>query len=340
MAARALASQARGIFTTLMTAMALAAAAQDASAQAPTDAQVAAWPNRTITLIAPNPPGGGFDTVARVLAERMRPLLGQPVVVENRTGAGTRVGTQAAAKAAPDGYTLLIGALSNIALNPGLYEKLPYDPARDFKLVGLAVTWSYTLVARRDLPQQSLVDLIAFAKANPEKITYGSAGNGSGQHVAMAVTEKLSGVKLTHVPYRGAQEAYQDLLGGRIDLLFDISSTAKPQVDGGVVKALAVSSKERQPFHPDVPSVYETGVAPLDMESWFGLFAPAGTPEPILVKLRKAMADVMAMPDVQELFAKSGGRVSKLTPAEAEAKVSSDIARWTALIPQAGVKGD
>ena len=329
-----------GAITMLFAGAALATAAGGACAQTATDAQTAAWPTRNITLIAPNPPGGGFDTVARVLAERMRPLLGQPIVVENRTGAGTRIGTQAAAKAPADGYTLMIGALSNIALNPGLYDKLPYDPARDFKLVGLAVTWSYTLVARRDLPQQSLVDLIAFAKANPEKITYGSAGNGSGQHVAMAVTEKLSGVKLTHVPYRGAQEAYQDLLGGRIDLLFDISSTAKPQVEGGAVKALAVSSKERQPFHPDVPSVYETGVAPLDMESWFGLFAPAGIPDPVLAKLRKAMADVMAMPEVQELFAKSGGRVSKLSPAEAEEKVRSDIARWTALIPQAGVKGD
>ena len=329
-----------GAITMLFAGAAMAAAAGGAFAQTATDAQTAAWPTRNITLIAPNPPGGGFDTVARVLAERMRPLLGQPIVVENRTGAGTRIGTQAAAKAPADGYTLMIGALSNIALNPGLYDKLPYDPARDFKLVGLAVTWSYTLVARRDLPQQSLVELIAFAKANPEKITYGSAGNGSGQHVAMAVTEKLSGVKLTHVPYRGAQEAYQDLLGGRIDLLFDISSTAKPQVEGGAVKALAVSSKERQPFHPDVPSVYETGVAPLDMESWFGLFAPAGIPDPVLAKLRKAMADVMAMPEVQELFAKSGGRVSKLTAAEAEEKVRSDIARWTTLIPQAGVKGD
>jgi tripartite-type tricarboxylate transporter receptor subunit TctC len=297
------------------------------------------WPNRPITLIAPNPAGGGFDTVARVLADRMRPLLGQPVVVENRTGAGTRIGTQAAAKAAPDGYTLMIGALSNMALNPGLYANLPYDPIKDFRLVGIAVTWSYTLVARKDLPQNSLKDVLAFAKANPDKITYASAGNGSGQHVAMAATEKLSGVKLTHVPYRGAQDAYQDILGGRVDLFFDISSTAKTQVEGGAVKALAVSSKERQPFHPDVPSVYETG-APLDMESWFGLFAPAGTPEPVLEKLRAAMAEVMASRDVQELFAKTGGVVSKLSGPQAEQKVRSDIERWTRLLQEIGMKGD
>ncbi|MDB5545859.1 MAG: tripartite tricarboxylate transporter substrate binding protein [Hyphomicrobiales bacterium] len=322
---------ARALSAVILAGAALTCASQLAVAQN--------WPTRPITLIAPNPAGGGFDTVARVLADRMRPLLGQPIVVENRTGAGTRVGTQAAAKAAPDGYTLMIGALSNMALNPGLYANLPYDPIKDFRLVGIAVTWSYTLVARKDLPQNSLTEVIAFAKANPDKVTYASAGNGSGQHVAMAATEKLSGVKLTHVPYRGAQDAYQDILGGRVDLFFDISSTAKTQVEGGSVKALAVSSKERQPFHPDVPSVYETG-APLDMESWFGLFAPAGTPEPILDKLRAAMAEVMASRDVQELFAKTGGVVSKLSSQQAQEKVRSDIERWTRLLQEIGLKGE
>lgn len=307
------------------------AATQTASAQS--------WPTRPITLIAPNPAGGGFDTVARLLADRMRPLLGQPIVVENRTGAGTRIGTQAAARAPADGYTLMIGALSNMALNPGLYDKLPYDPQKDFRLVGLAVTWSYTLVARKDLPQNTLKDVLAFAKANPGKLTYASAGNGSGQHVAMAATEKLSGVTLTHVPYRGSQDAYGDIFGGRVDLFFDISSTAKAQVEGGTVKALAVSSKERQPFHPDTPSVFETG-APLDMESWFGLFAPAGTPEPVLAKLRDVMAQVMAQQDVQDLFAKTGGRVSRDAPEQAEAKVRADIERWTRLIPEIGIKGE
>lgn len=318
-------------------AIALAAAAflvphASASAQS--------WPDRPIKLIVPQPPGGGFDTVARILADRMGPLLGQPVVVENRTGAGTLVGTEAAARAPADGYTLLLGALSNIALNPGLYAKLPYDPLKDFTPVGLAVTWSYTMVARRDLPQKDLKELIAFARANPEKVTYASAGKGSGQHIAMAVTEKLAGVKFTHVPYRGAQAAYQDILGGRVDVFFDISSTARAQVEGGTVRALAVSSKERQPFHPDVPSVFETGVAPLDMESWFGLFAPAATPAPVLAKLRADLAIVLARPDVSELFAKTGGRVLKMSPEEAEKLVRSDIERWTRLIKDAGVSAD
>jgi tripartite-type tricarboxylate transporter receptor subunit TctC len=296
-----------------------------------------AFPEQTIKIIVPQPAGGGFDTVARVLAERLAPRLGQPVLVDNRPGAGTVVGTQAAAKAAGDGYTLLLGALSNIALNPGLYPQLPYDPLKDFVPIGLAVSWSYTLIARNDLPQRSLTELIAFARANPGKITYASAGKGSGQHIAAAVTEHLAGVKLMHVPYRGAQAAYQDILGGRVDLFFDISSTAKPQVEAGAVRALAVSSKERQPFHPDVPSVDETGVAKLDMESWFGLFAPSGTPPQILERLRKEFAAVVASPDVAELFARTGGKALRLSPEETEALIRRDVERWTKLVREAGL---
>ena len=304
-------------------------------ALAPAEAQT--YPDRPVRIIVPQPPGGGFDTVARVLADKLGPLLGQGFVVENKPGAGTLVGTEAAAKAPPDGYTLLLGALSNIALNPGLYPKLPYDPLKDFTPIGLAVTWSYTLVARKDLPHKDLAELIAFARANPEAVTYASAGRGSGQHIAMAVTEQLAGVKLTHVTYRGAQAAYQDILGGRVDLFFDISSTARAQVDGGTVRALAVSSKQRQPMHPDVPSVSETGVAALDMESWFGLFAPSATPPDVLARLRTEFGKVIAMPEVAETFAKTGGRILKLSAAETDALIRSDLERWTKLLQQAGI---
>jgi tripartite-type tricarboxylate transporter receptor subunit TctC len=297
------------------------------------------YPEQTIKLIVPQPPGGGFDTVARVLADKLGPLLGQAVVVENRVGAGTLVGTEAAAKAPADGYTLLLGGLSNIALNPGLYAKLPYDPLKDFTPVGLAATWSYTLVARKDLPHKDLRELIAFARDNPEKVTFASAGKGSGQHVAMAVTAQLAGVKLTHVAYRGAQAAYQDVLGGRVDLFFDISSTARPQVDAGAVRALAVSSRERQAMHPDVPTVMETGMAPLDMESWFGLFAPAATPGPALARLRDAFEKVVAMPEIAQVFAKTGGRTMKLSPAETEALIKRDVERWSKLVQEAGLGG-
>jgi tripartite-type tricarboxylate transporter receptor subunit TctC len=312
-------------------------AALTLGALAPAVAQT--YPDRTIKIIVPQPPGGGFDTVGRILAEKLGPLLGQTVLVENRVGAGTRVGTEAAAKSAPDGYTLLLGALSNMALNAGLYTDLPYDPIKDFTPIGMAVTWSYTLVARKDLPQKDLKELIAYARENPEKVTYASAGKGSGQHLAMAATAQLAGVKLTHVAYRGAQAAYQDVLGGRVDLFFDISSTARSQVDGGTVRALAVSSKARQKMHPDVPSVMETGVAPLDMESWFGLFAPAATPAPVLARLRAEFAKVVAMPEVAELFDKTGGRVMKLSVAETDAVVKSEVERWTKLITEAGLRG-
>lgn len=298
------------------------------------------YPERPLKLIVPQPPGGGFDTVARLLADRMGPKLGQPIVVENRPGAGTLVGTDAAAKAPADGHTLLLGALSNIALNPGLYPKLPYDPQKDFAPIGLAVSWSYTLVARKELPHADLKALVAHAKANPGTITYASGGRGSGQHIAVAMIEKLAGIQMLHVPYRGAQAAYQDLLGGRVDLFFDISSTAKPQVDGATVKALAVSSKARQPFHPHVPSVVETGLAALDMESWFGLFVPAATPPGARAKLRVAFESVMADPALAATFANTGGRTLKLTLAETENLVVAEIERWTKLIKDAGITAD
>lgn len=321
-----------------MTLRAFIALAALAIAWAP-PATAQTYPSQTIKIIVPQPPGGGFDTVGRILADRLGPLLGQTVLVENRVGAGTLVGTEAAAKASADGHTLLLGGLSNIALNPGLYAKLPYDPLKDFAPVGLAVTWSYTMVARKDLPFKDLKELIAFARNNPEKITFASAGKGSGQHVAMAVTAQLAGVKLTHVAYKGAQAAYQDILGDRVDLFFDISSTARAQVDSGTVRALAVSSRERQSMHPNVPSVMETGVAPLDMESWFGLFAPAATPAPVLARLRAEFAKVVAAPDVAELFAKTGGRTMRLSPAETEALLKRDVERWTKLIQDAGLGG-
>ena len=279
---------------------------------APAAAQT--YPDRTIKIIVPQPPGGGFDTVARILADRLGPLLGQAVVVENRTGAGTLVGTEAAARAPADGYTLLLGALSNIALNPGLYPKLAYDPLKDFTPIGLAVTWSYTLVARKDLPHKDLKELIAFARDNPEKITYASAGKGSGQHIAMAVTAQLAGVKLTHVAYRGAQAAYQDILGGRVDLFFDISSTARA---AGRQRHRARARRLLQGAPAHASRCAERGRDRRCAARHGELVWPvraAATPPDVLARLRAEFAKVVAMPEVAELFAKTGGRVMKLSP--------------------------
>lgn len=299
-----------------------------------------AYPNRPLRVIVPQPPGGGFDFVARALGDRLGKLLGQSVVVDNKPGSGTLVGTDMAAKAAPDGYTLLMGSVSNIALNMGLYSNLPYDSLRDFEPVGLAVSYSYTLMARKDLPFNSLRDVVAYAKANPGKLTYASAGNGSGQHVLAAALWHLAGVDVVHVPYRGAQAAYQDLLGGRVDLFFDLSSTARVQVDAGNAKALAVSGGERNPMHPTVPTITESGVAQLDLESWFGYFVPSKTPADVQERLRSELARVIAMPDLQETFRKAGGKPLNLNAAETRALVKRDVERWTKLVRDIGIKAD
>jgi tripartite-type tricarboxylate transporter receptor subunit TctC len=297
------------------------------------------FPTRSLKLIVPQPPGGGFDFVGRTLAEWMGKGLGQSVVVENRPGSGTLVGTDAAAKAAPDGYTMLVGSVSNMVLNSGLYPSLPYDPVRDFEPVGTAVGYSYTLMARKDLAVGSLKDLLAKAKAQPKAYTYASAGNGSGQHIIAAVLWHQAGVELVHVPYRGAQAAYQDLLGGRVDLFFDLAPTARGQVSGGTVKGLATSGAQRNPMHPDLPTLRESGVD-LDLESWFGLFAPARTPAPALARLRSELARVVNLPEVQDVFTKAGGRPLPLGAEDTRAMLARDLGRWIKLVRAAGLKAD
>jgi tripartite-type tricarboxylate transporter receptor subunit TctC len=303
-------------------------------------AQSNAYPNRPVRVVVPQPPGGGFDFVGRLLADRMGKQMGQNFVVENRPGSGTLVGTDAVAKSAPDGYTLLVGSVSNLAINPGLYRNLPYDSLKDFEPLGLVAAYSYTLIARKDLPLNSLADVVTYARANPGKLTYASAGNGSGQHVLAAVLWHLAGVDITHVPYRGAQAAYQDLIGGRVDLFFDLAPTARGQVDAGTVKALAVSGAARNPMHPSVPTIKESGVADLALESWFGLFAPAKTPPEVMDRLRAELVKVNAAPDVADAFRKAGGRPLNLNDAQARALVQGDVQRWTRLVQDTGLKAE
>ncbi len=299
------------------------------------------FPNKPLKVIVPQPPGGGFDFVGRMLGERLGKQLEQSIVVENRPGSGTLVGTDLVAKATPDGYTMLVGSVSNMALNMGLYANLPYDSLRDFELVGLASSYSYTLIARKDFPFASLKDLIAFAKANPGKLSYASGGNGSGQHVLAAALWYLAGVELIHVPYRGAQAAYQDLLGGRVDVFFDLAPTARVQVDAGNVRALATSGANRNTMHPDVPTLIETGVtgnAGLELESWFGLFVPSKTPVGVLQKLRAELAKVIEAPELVAMFSKAGGRSLALSVEQANTLIKRDVERWKKLIKAMGIK--
>jgi tripartite-type tricarboxylate transporter receptor subunit TctC len=295
------------------------------------------YPNRPIRVIVPQPPGGGFDLVARVLAEPLANVMGNPVVVENRPGGGTIVGTEAAAKADADGHTILLGANANLVFNPGLHQKLPYNPKADFVPIGVATFNSYTLVARNDLPFASLKEIVAYARANPGKLTYASAGNGTGQHIAAAVTFHRAGVQLTHVPYKGAGPAYQDLMPGRVDLFFDNSATAQPHIEGGRVKAIAVSSAERFNALPNVPTVRENGVD-FDLEAWIGYFVRAGTPAPIVARLRADLDKVLAMPEISAGLQKRGYKTVRLSAKEAETMVARDIDKWTQLIRSAGIR--
>lgn len=296
------------------------------------------YPNRAIRVIVPQPTGGGFDFVARAIADKLSGIFKNGVVVENKTGSGTLVCTELAAKSEPDDYTLLMGSVSNLVLNAGLYKNLSYDPLKDFEPIGLAVSYSYTLMTRKDLPFGNLADVVAYAKANPGKLNYASAGNGSGQHILAAALWHLAGVHITHIPYRGAQPAYTDLLGGRVDLFFDLSSTARPQVDAGTVKALAVSGTSRLPAHPQVPTVRETGVAPLELESWFGYFAPAKTPSTELNRLRTEFRKAITSPDLMARFEKAGGKPMAVMGDDAKALQRRDLERWVALIKAAGIQ--
>ncbi len=310
-------------------------------AGAPGDVAFAqSFPDRSLKMIVPQPPGGGFDLVGRVTADKLGQVLGQSVIVENRSGTGTLVGTDAVAKAAADGYTMLVAGLPNIVLNVGLYPKLPYDPIKDFAVVGMAVSYGYALATRKDLPQTDFKSLIAFAKENPEKVTYASGGRGTGQHIAMAVAAHLAGTKMTHVPYRGAQAAYQDILGGRVDLFFDNVSTALPLIDDSRVNVLAVSTPKRHPRMPNVPTLIEAGLGDFEMETWFGVFVPAATPAPALEKLRAAMDQVVQRPDFAAVFEKTGGIPMRLTAAQSDALVKREMTRWTKLLKDASVSAE
>jgi tripartite-type tricarboxylate transporter receptor subunit TctC len=298
------------------------------------------FPSRTLRVIVPQPPGGGFDLVARLLAEPLAAELGQAIIVENRPGGGTVLGTDAVAKADPDGHTILLGASANLVLSAGLYKSLPYDPKADFRALGIAGAFTYTMVARNDLPQASLREIVDFARMNPGKLTYASAGNGSGQHIAAALLWHLAGVSITHVPYKGAQAVYQDLIPGRVDLFFDASPTARGQIEGGRVRPVVVSPAARLAYHAAVPTVRETGVVDFDWETWAGYFVRSGTPAPVLGRLREAFGKVTASAETAAALEKRGLRPMRLSGPEADALLAADLAKWTPLIRKAGISAD
>ena len=303
-------------------------------------AQTGPWPNRPIRLIVAYPPGNSSDLVARFVAERMMTLLGQPVVVENRSGAGGTVGTEQFARAQPDGYTLGISNAGPMTIAPSLYPTLGYDSLRDFTQVAPLAIGSHIFVVHPSLPVNNIQELIAYAKANPGQVFYGSSGNGSTSHLAMALFANLTGLELSHVPYRGSAAAMTDLLAGRFMLMSDTVASTKDLVREGKLRALGVTSREVTPFVPEIPPIASQGVPAYDFYGWIAVAGPAGIPAPIAQRLYEVVTAVTAQPDFERRMADFGLSRMTHTRQELEAFIREDVARWRDVIPKAGIRLD
>jgi len=301
------------------------------------------YPSRSITMVVPFAAGGPVDTLARIVAERMRTSLGQPVVIENVTGAGGSIGAGRVARAVPDGYTLIIGIWTTHVVNGAIYA-LPYDVLKDFEPVARLPSNPYVIVARKDLPASNLKELIAWLKANPDKATQGTAGPGSGQHVSGVYFQNVTGTRFQFVPYRaGSSEIMRDLLSGHIDLTFDQAITALPHVLGGRVKAYAVSSNNRLAAAPDIPTVDEAGAPGVYISTWYGMWVPKGTPQEAIRKLTAAAMDALADSTVRERLAGLGQEIPPREQQSAEALAAhhkAEIEKWWPLIKAANIKAE
>ena len=299
----------------------------------------AAYPDRIIKIVVPFAPGGGTDVVARTLAQEMSKDLGVTVIIENKPGAGTIIGTQAVATAEPDGYTLLMGTFAN-AVNPGLYAKLPYDQHRDLTAVALVARSFSIVVVNPKSPIKSITDLIAAAKADPDKLSYGTYGTGTSAHLAGELFKHMANVNLTTVPYKGSAPAITDLMSGQIQVMFTTVASAAGLVEAGQLRALAVTSAERSPAFPNLPTVAEAGVPGYDAEAWYGLFAPAKTPPEIIDRLNKAAANAVKAETFKKLSANEGLILVASPPSELDRYFREEEDRWRKVIQNAGIKAD
>ena len=320
----------------LISAVALAASfALAGSAAAQT------WPTRPITIVVPFAAGGPTDVIGRLLAERMRPLLGQPVIVENTTGAGGTIGVARAARAAPDGYTISLGQNGSHVVTGATYPTLPYDLLNDFEPLTLLVDAPFVVVSRKGIPANDLKGLIAYIKDNPGKVTVGTAGQGSISHVCGLIFQNLIGTKLQFVPYRGTAPAMQDLVAGQIDIMISDPVTSMPQARGGNIKIYGVAASARMSSAPDVPTVDEAGLPGYHVSLWHGLWMPKGTPKPIMAKLNAAVVEVMAEPAVRAKLAELGQDIfprDKQTPEALGAFQKAAIEKWWPIIKDGNIK--
>ncbi|MBM3374277.1 MAG: tripartite tricarboxylate transporter substrate binding protein [Betaproteobacteria bacterium] len=302
--------------------------------------QAQAFPVKPLRLILPYPPGGGSDTIARPFARRMAENIGQQVVVDNRGGAGGNIGMEAAARAAPDGYTFVLGLTAQLAVNPGLYPKLPYDPVKDFEPIMLLANGAYLLVAHPSLLAKTMKDVIAIAKKRPGEILYASSGNGSGAHLATELLNTMTGIRLVHVPYKGGGPALVDTISGQTQLLFATPIASTGHIQAGRLRAIAVSTTKRVSSMPQVPTVSESGVPGFDAGVWYAMLAPRGTPRDIVNRLNEEFRKVLADPGIREFLTKSGVDPEGGTPEELAKYLRSEITKWARVIKEANIRMD
>ena len=315
--------------------------AAEASAQARGDADPAkSYPNRPIRIIAQFQPGTTTDLIARLVGQKLTEAWGQQVVVDNRPGAGGRVGTEIAAAATPDGYTLTMGISGAFGIAPGLYPKLPYDVLRDFAPISNVATQAQVLVAGAASPVRTVGDLVKLARAKPGALNYASVGPGTATHLSMEMLQSVAKVKLTHVPFKGSPAAHQELIGGQVHVMFDGLPAAAPLINAGRLRGIAVSTVNRQQLAPDLPTVAESGYPGFDAAGWAGVVAPAKTPVPILDKLNAEIVRIVNAPDVRERLATMGFNPVGDTRAQYAAFIKAEIAKWSRIISEAGVKAE
>ena len=311
------------------------------AAAAPYDSVAAQlFPEKPVRMVAPYPPGGTSDIIARILGQKLFDAWGQQIVVDNRAGANGSIGCELAAKSPADGYTLLIGNMTPIAANPSLYRKLGYDSVRDFAGVSLVAAGPNVLVVNPALPVKSVQELIAYAKANPGKLNFGSGGAGSPAHLAGELFKTLTGVAMTHVPYKGTVLSVNDLIAGQVQLVFSDAPPAVPHVKSGKLRALAVTGAKRTPLLPELPTVAESGVPGFELDNWWGILVPAMTPKPVINRINAGIVRIMQTADVKERFGNLGVEAIHGTPAEFDAYIKSEYAKLAKIIRASGAHAD
>ena len=305
-----------------------------------TTAMAQTYPTKPVTIIVPFAAGGTTDILARIIGQALTAELGQSVVVDNRAGAGGNIGGQVAAKAAPDGYTLFMGTVGTHAINASLYKKMPFDPIKDFAPLTRVANVPNLLVANPKQPFKTVKDLIAYAKANPGKVNFGSSGNGSSIHLSGELFNSMAKVDMVHVPYKGSAPAVTDLLGNQIGIMFDNMPSAIQHVRSGKLVPIAVTTAKRSPELPNVPTIAEAGVPGYEATSWFGLFAPANTPAPVVVQLNKAIVKVLAQPEVKKKINEQGAETYSETPEQFAAFIQAESAKWGKVVKESGASLD